>query len=215
MLFNELPSEEKHLAEGLEWAPTLPDAAGYWVLGVKEVRVVRPGDNEEEQDQEVRQVLPNLSANRLALDTGSSLSMGPTADLGALLELIGPCHKKQGGLQKLPTLEFVLNSGKVLSLPPAAYAEENAETGCGIALHNIDLPPELKPMWILGQQFFRHYAAVFDIQNRRVGLGALQRRNVNVGAARSVNRVSGELSAKTTTAKAQTSETDQQHSTLA
>ncbi|CAD7942233.1 unnamed protein product [Amoebophrya sp. A120] len=162
VLVNELPDEERHLEEGLEWAPTLPDAAGYWAVGVQKVRV---GEQE----------LQNPVASRIALDTGSSLSMGPTSDLGQLLELIGPCHASRGGLKTLSTVEFVLDSGKVISLPPEAYAFESDKNGCGLALHNIDLPSELKPMWILGQQFFRHYAAVFDIQNRRVGLAPLKK----------------------------------------
>ncbi|CAD7937213.1 unnamed protein product [Amoebophrya sp. A25] len=171
VLVNELPSEERHISSALEWAPTLNDAAGYWAIGIKKLRLGFHGlDGKEISSKE----LQNPSATRIALDTGSSLSMGPTTDVTQLLQLVGPCKAQQGGLKNLPTIYFVLDSGRELALPPEAYAHENSQ-GCALALHNIDLPRDLKPMWILGQQFFRHYAAVFDIQNRRVGLSELMR----------------------------------------
>ena len=61
--------------------------------------------------------------------------------------------------------------------PPTStrYAFQSAEEGCAIALHGIDLPTDITPLWIFGQQVFRGYAGVFDFAQRRVGLGKLRR----------------------------------------
>lgn len=243
------------LREALTWVNVLPNAAGYWAVGLRDVRVeYSPGSSTGSGESAPRSssrhrsrrvesisVLREMSARRIALDTGSSLMMAPEQDIGVLLQHIGACHAKQGGhrggveraaasvadqtasdetagphleadpLSKLPTIVFEveLNAGGTdggttrgvenaerenppgssaaddgsalrdptiveLRLTPETYASAGTE-GCALALQPIGLPPEITPMWIFGQAFFRKYAASFDFARRRVGLAEMRR----------------------------------------
>lgn len=141
----------------LTFLPIVEDDGGYWSLALREVRV---GDRK----------IPH-TANRIALDTGSSLLMAPTGDADMFLQAIGQCSKETG-LKELQTLIFVLGTEKdsmEVHLEPRDYAEVT-ERGCAIGWHDIRLPMDVEPMWVLGQAFFRQYVATFDAAHRRVGL---------------------------------------------
>lgn len=143
--------------EPMKFLPIVEDDGGYWSLPLREVRV---GD----------QKIPH-TANRIALDTGSSLLMTPTGDADSFLKAIGQCSKETG-LSKLHTITFVLGTEKdsmEVHLDPQHYAEAS-DRGCAIGWHDIRLPMDVEPMWVLGQAFFRHYVATFDATHRRIGL---------------------------------------------
>ena len=84
----------EHAAEPLTWLPILPDANGYWAVGVDAVKV--GGKAVEGQ-----------TANRIALDTGSSLTMAPFADVNGVLDMLA--NWRLDSLQaQLPRLQLPL-----------------------------------------------------------------------------------------------------------
>jgi len=50
---------------------------------------------------------------------------------------------------------------------------EGGESECLLGMEGIELPPQIQPFWILGDVFLRTVYSVFDIANKRVGLGQL------------------------------------------
>lgn len=76
---------------------------GYWSVALRRIYVKRIGPNDGKETE-----LTNPHAKRIALDTGSSLTMGAPEDMSRLLSLVGPCRAREGGLEKLPTIVFEL-----------------------------------------------------------------------------------------------------------
>lgn len=145
------------LQHPLHFVPLIEDDGGYWALNLQEVRV---GSDKITH-----------TATRIALDTGSSLYMVPNNDSTEFLQKIGLCSK-ESGLAVLKTITFVVGPPEnpfELTLRPEDYAEVS-DDGCSIGWHDIRLPPDIEPMWVLGQAFFRRYAAAFDSGHRQVGL---------------------------------------------
>lgn len=110
---------------------------------------------------------------QVALDTGSSISMGPPQHISALFQAIGMKDDCMN-VSQLPTLRFELDavSGDSfnLELHPSDYVDRSAE-GCAPTFAPFQLPPELGTMWILGQTVLRKYYSVYDAKNWRVGIG--------------------------------------------
>lgn len=111
-------------------------------------------------------------------DTGTSLIAGPTADINDLNKKIGAIPLIKGEaiilcntIPSLPDISFQLN-GHDFTLKPDDYVwkvSEANETICISGFLGIDLPPEIGPLWILGDVFIRDYYTVFDREQDRVG----------------------------------------------
>lgn len=107
---------------------------------------------------------------RVAVDTGTSLIAGPTAQMNQLLKL-APVDPHCANLDQLPTVTFVLGGHK-FDLAPQDYirmVKANGRLTCLPGFTAVDIPPPRGPLWIMGDMFVRKYYTVFDRGNDRVG----------------------------------------------
>jgi cathepsin D len=111
-------------------------------------------------------------------DTGTSLLVGPTADIDKLNKAIGAIKFLEGEwiveCKKIPTMpdvDFTINGVK-FTLTANDYVvqmTELGETSCISGFMGMDIPPPAGPIWILGDVFIGKFYTVFDRDNNQVG----------------------------------------------
>jgi len=112
----------------------------------------------------LKEVLPTNSSEiwiRLLLDSLCQLLPNPTG------EYIVDCSK----LGTMPTATFVLGSQKY-TLTPQQYVMQVGAAGeelCLLGFVGLNLPPQIGPIWILGDVFIGAYYTVFDYGNSQIG----------------------------------------------
>lgn len=118
------------------------------------------------------------TATKAILDTGTSLLAGPVDTVKAMMTKIGATPfwanpneytVNCADIPKLPNIDVVIG-GKTFTLTGKDYVIDVENVECLVGITGISLPPEMPPMWILGDVFLRKYYAVFDWGNQRVGL---------------------------------------------
>jgi len=111
-------------------------------------------------------------------DTGTSLLVGPEADVKAINTALGaitipltgeaiiPCSK----IPSLPDVAFVLG-GKTFTLTPDQYILQvtaDGKTECISGFLGLALPPSFGNFWILGDVFIGPYYTKFDLGNEQI-----------------------------------------------
>lgn len=152
----------------MRWMPMPEDAddKGYWLVSMQDTYVGGKPIG----------MCSDFSTHprcQVALDTGSSLMMGPSYQVSQLLNAIGLADDCSN-LASRPTIKFRFdgeNKGFAdMELTPDDYVSKSDE-GCATMFQAIELPPSLGPMWVFGQTILRKYYTVYDIKRWRVGFG--------------------------------------------
>jgi cathepsin D len=114
-----------------------------------------------------------------AIDSGTSLLTGPSADIKKLAKQIGaikipilnqyivPCLF----VGKLPPMTFKIN-GQDFTITDEQYVIKVSNAGttiCLVGIMELDLPAPAGPLWILGDVFMGPTYTVFDKGNNRIG----------------------------------------------
>ncbi|CAO3639887.1 unnamed protein product [Mucor hiemalis] len=110
-----------------------------------------------------------------AIDTGSSLLVGPTTivelinnELGAKKNWAGQYTVECSTVPNLPEFCFVF-SGKDFCLTAEDYILQ-VQDSCISGFMGMDIPEPAGPLWIIGDVFLRKYYSIYDLGNNRVGL---------------------------------------------
>lgn len=111
-------------------------------------------------------------------DTGTSLIVGPVKEIGELNTKLGAIQVGAEAIftnctatANLPSVDVVI-SGTTFTLTPEDYVLKVSEFGKTICLSGfggIDLPPNIGPLYILGDVFIRTYYTQFDFKGQKVG----------------------------------------------
>lgn len=160
---------ERLTGGGLHWLPIPRDEAedkGYWLVTMRDVNVNGRG----------LKLCDDFSSDprcKVAMDTGSSLMMGPPAAVRSLLDAVG-MKDDCSNFKELPSLHFQMDAMNgttfEMVLAPEDYVEQSPD-GCTTSFQGMELPPDIGPMWIFGQTLLRKYYSVYDAKEWRVGVG--------------------------------------------
>jgi len=115
-------------------------------------------------------------------DSGTSLLVGPTADVAAIAKTLGATEVTTGEYSidcktDLPDLIFTLGSGsdtQAFTIPGDIWkikvCDFDVICECLLGMAGMDIPDrDGGPFWILGDVFIREFFTVFDMGNLRLG----------------------------------------------
>lgn len=161
--------EEKLMDGTINWLPVDKDEAtdkGYWLVTMRDIVV-------NGTPLKICDDFSDSPKCQVAMDTGSSLTMGPPTQMQVLLDAIG-LKDDCSNAASLPTLRFQMvgGGGKIFEMVlDASDYSEHDEDSCATGFQAMELPPNLGPMWVFGQTVLRKYYSVYDAQGWRVGVG--------------------------------------------
>lgn len=179
----------KHYSGCLSWHD-LGKATGFWSVNLDGVRF---------GSQDVTMVPATA-----IVDSGSTLVIGPTADIGLIAEMSGatcfatpdatgvnlsqvPCTDPVGFYiaevgcdQAVPNLDFIID-GETYSLESEDLVVDFRIGGQDICVLRFQSgsqgASDGSPLWILGDVFFHEYYSAFDFGNNRIGFAPAARDN--------------------------------------
>jgi len=101
------------------------------------------------------------------VDTGTSLLIGPTADINEIANSLNLNNVACNDLSNLPNIQITLGS-ITLALTPQSYIIPDGSGGCSLGFDT-----STDSLWILGDTFIRQFYTIFDRAQNRVGFAAL------------------------------------------
>jgi cathepsin D len=117
-------------------------------------------------------------ASRAIADTGTSLLAAPKDLAKKINDQIGAITLPNGeavvvcsNMAKMPTISIMIG-GRNFTLTPQQYVLQvtsEGKTECISGIFGIALPPEIGPLWILGDVFIGNYYTKFDFGNKQLG----------------------------------------------
>jgi len=159
---------ESRMASGLSWVNVSQE--GYWQFQFTDFTVNgKPVGLCKKYGQRACQGV---------LDTGSSLMMGPKADLDALVSLLHFGNSTEINCTKessFPKLGFVIG-GETFDMEPDDYMDRSRMAGApdGVDRCWAHLMPigdtGRGPIFVLGMPFMRAFYTVYDMRNKRIGI---------------------------------------------
>jgi len=109
------------------------------------------------------------SVTSAIIDSGTSLLVGPTADVSPILDLLGAQQYHGNWLYNCSTpasIKFELG-GSQFALSASDIALEREGDTCVLGIQGSD---DVGPLWILGDVFMRRYYVKFDWCGSQVGI---------------------------------------------
>jgi saccharopepsin len=117
--------------------------------------------------------------HRAAIDTGTTLIVGPAEYVDKLSKLIGAIEQQYGlyflecnKMSSLPDIKFRFNDVE-LSLSPHDYVNVY-DNVCMSAFTTDHSASSQNPLWIVGDTLLKKYYTVYDMGLKRVGFGSLK-----------------------------------------
>jgi len=156
---------DKKKAESVMWAPVFEE--NYWSLNMQKLTIGGTAVT---------------SVTWAIVDSGTSLIVGPKADVENVADLMGATKIMSGMFlvscdADLPDMELTLGSesqaitlvvkGDDLKMKICIF---HMICECILGIAGMDLP---EPLWILGDVIMRDFYTIFDIANARVGFAKL------------------------------------------
>jgi len=163
---------DKKKSKSVNWAPVIGE--NYWSLNMQKLLV---GDTVV------------TSTTWAVVDSGTSLIVGPIADVETIARIMGANEFTSGMYSvscstRLPNMEITLGSeSQAITLVVKGHDLKmkicmfSVVCQCILGIAGVDLP---EPRWILGDVVMRDFYTIFDIGNARVGFAKLRRVKQNV-----------------------------------
>eukprot|EP00397_Hematodinium_sp_SG-2012_P035278 GEMP01037932.1.p1 GENE.GEMP01037932.1~~GEMP01037932.1.p1 ORF type:complete len:367 (+),score=82.15 GEMP01037932.1:168-1268(+) len=154
--------KERRIEDSLTWAPVTVD--GYWQIKIDDVLV--DGD---------RTNLCGKNGCQAAVDSGSSLLLGPPLLIGALTKQLNI----DDNCTKAKSVGFKI-AGRDFELLPDEYLDKTKD-GCWMGMSSVR-DTGRGPLIVLGYPFLRKYYTVFDVTDKRVGFATANHEDLPLGA---------------------------------
>lgn len=147
--------DTNHFEGDLHWVPL--SHATYWQVQTSSIQM---GSYQNTNNQAI-------------VDSGTSLMVGPTAEVEKIAEMIGaskmfmtPAYMLDCSTQ-IPDFVVTLD-GHEYTIPGDSLKIQSAGGKCMFAMQGMDFRAG-GPQWILGDVFMRKYYTVFDMETKQVG----------------------------------------------
>ncbi|XP_035237009.1 pepsin A-like [Anguilla anguilla] len=147
--------DPSHYTGSISWIPLSSET--YWQITMQSVTING-------------QTVACTSGCQAIVDTGTSLIVGPSSDIGNINNYVGASTNQYGdatvqcgNVGSMPDVTFNIN-GVSFTLPASAYVSQSSY-GCRTGFGNGN-----DQLWILGDVFIRQYYTIFDRTSNYVGL---------------------------------------------